>query len=153
MRLLFGLALSILLLGSVTGCSKGDTDSAVKTTETSTEAANAVPSSPHRVMVSLLDPSKQTREQQEYLLQLQNIILKAWTPGKSDKQYSVSCEFSLTHPGYLAEIHPTSSSGNQRRIEQALDTIRKLAPFPRVPAIFEETPVNFRCDFVYNTGK
>ena len=86
MRLLFGLALSILLLGSVTGCSKGDTDSAVKTTETSTEAANAVPSSPHRVMVSLLDPSKQTREQQEYLLQLQNIILKAWTPGKSDKQ-------------------------------------------------------------------
>lgn len=143
MRLVLSLALTAILAGGLYGCSK-ETTTTTTTTETTVKQ-----SGPNSVMISLLDSSKQTREQQEYLLQLQNIIGSAWKPSKADKRYSVSCEFTVTRPGYLAEIHATSSSGSHRRIEAALDTVRKLAPFPALPASFKEAPMQFRCDFLY----
>lgn len=158
MRFVRALAvLSLVFLPvAMTGCkSRPAAEAGGASTEVKAETMETIPApkSPHRVMAAVAGNASLSPLQLQYLVNMQNKLLTAWRPVPSDKQYSVTCEFNVTRPGFCSDVHVVAASANQRSIEKTLDTVRMQAPFGALPSDFKEAPVTFRCDFVYNPGK
>lgn len=148
------------LLGlTLAGCDKTEEAPGTRVNEGTSKAANSpanAPSAnsplvttPHRVMISVPGNTRLSATQLDYVIRMQDKIKQNWRPIESDKQYSVGCEFSVTRPGYLVEVHPITATAKTRAIEKSLDTVRMQAPYGIMPEEFGEGPVTFRCDFVY----
>lgn len=146
-----GLAIGLAsFLGlSLAGCQKGGQESPGAPVNEGTSRAAKLDTTAHRVMVSVPGNSRLSAAQLDYVIKMQDKIKENWRPIESDKQYSVGCEYSVTRPGYLMEVHPITATAKNRAIEKSLDTVRMQAPYGVMPEEFGEGPVTFRCDFVY----
>ncbi|MBS1989050.1 MAG: hypothetical protein JSS83_00960 [Cyanobacteria bacterium SZAS LIN-3] len=115
-------------------------------------AAPAVekPKSPHNVMVSLAAGESMTRDQQAYVIQLQDKIAAKWQPVPAKLKYSVGIEFTVTKPGLVTDVKAVSSMGSRKTIESCRDAILRADHFDALPAYFKTPPQTFLCEFMYN---
>lgn len=146
-----GLALSLAsFLGfSLAGCQNKAPEAPTGSVNEGTSGPVKLDKTSHRVMVSVPGNSRLSAAQLDYVIKMQDKIKENWRPIESDKQYSVGCEYAVTRPGYLMEVHPITATAKNRAIEKSLDTVRMQAPYGVMPEEFGEGPVTFRCDFVY----
>jgi|GEM_PF-3656256 len=112
--------------------------------------AAAKPASPHHVMVSLAAGEAMTRDQQAYVIQLQDKISAKWQPVAAKLKYSVGIEFTVTKPGLTSEVKAVSSMGTRKQIEACRDAILRADHFDPLPAHFKTAPQTFLCEFMYN---
>jgi len=110
----------------------------------------ARPVSPHHVMVSLAAGEPMTRDQQAYVIQLQEKISAKWQPVAAKLKYSVGIEFTVTKPGLTSDVKAVSSMGTRRQIEACRDAILRADHFDPLPEHFKTAPQTFLCEFMYN---
>jgi hypothetical protein len=102
-------------------------------------------------MVSLAEGASLTRDQQPYIIGLQEKIGERWQPVPAKLKYSVSLEFSLSRAGLVTgDIRAVSSMGNKKMIESCRDAILRADRFGPLPAQFKADPQTFMCEFMYN---
>jgi TonB C terminal len=107
--------------------------------------------SPHHVMVSLADGTTLARDQQAYVVDLQEKIAQRWQPVPSKLKYSVGLEFTLTRAGLVTDqVRAVSSMGNKKMIEYCKDAIMRADRFGELPPQFKTAPQTFLCEFMYN---
>src|ERR1700691_2742283 len=93
------------------------------------------PRSPHHVMVSLAAGEPMARDQQDYVIQLQEKIADRWQPVPAKLKYSVGIEFTVTRPGLVtSDVRAVSSMGNAKTIESCRDAILRAERFAPLPA-------------------
>jgi hypothetical protein len=109
------------------------------------------PRSPHHVMVSLAGGVPMARDQQDYVIKLQEKIADRWQPVPARLKYSVGLEFTVTRPGLItSDVRAVSSMGTRKMIESCRDAILRADRFDPLPAQFKTSPQTFMCEFMYN---
>ena len=88
--------------------------------------APAVRRSPHIVMVSLAGGEAATRDQQAYLIKLQDQIAARWYAVPAKLKYTVGLEFTVTQPGLCCNTQPVSSLAPRKTIESCRDALTKF---------------------------
>jgi hypothetical protein len=102
-------------------------------------------------MVSLAANVPMTRDQQAYVIKLQEKIAERWQPVSAKLKYSVGIEFTVTRPGLVTrDVRAVSSMGTRKMIEGCRDAILRADRFEPLPPQFKEAPQTFLCEFMYN---
>jgi len=102
-------------------------------------------------MVSLAGGEPLTRDQQGYVILLQDKIAERWQPVPEKIKYNVGLEFTLNRAGLVTdEIKAVSSMSPRKTIESCRDAIRRADRFGALPAQFKTEPQTFLCEFLYN---
>ena len=143
---------ALLACSALTACAdhKAAVDPALEQKQKDEAARAARPKSPHNVMISLAGGAPLSRDQQPYVISLQDKIADRWQPIAAKLKYSVGIEFTLTRPGLTSNVTSVSSMGTRKAVESCKDAILRADRFDPLPAQFKESPQTFLCEFIYN---
>ena len=109
------------------------------------------PRSPHHVMVSLAGGEPMARDQQDYVISLQDKIAERWQPVPDRIKYNVGLEFTLTRQGLITDnVKAVSSMSSRKTIESCSDAILRADRFGVLPPQFKTAPQTFLCEFLYS---
>jgi len=140
---------AVLLAASVTTLTACSPAKAPEPVKSETPVAQR-PASPHHVMISLAAGEPMTRDQQAYVIQLQDKVSAKWQPVAAKLKYSVGIEFTVTKPGLTSDVKAVSSMGTRKQIEACRDAILRADHFDPLPDYFKTAPQTFLCEFMYN---
>jgi len=88
-----------------------------------------------------------------YMAKVQRKITKKWHPPLSDYSTKVVVNYIINKNGDLGNYYIAESSGNSRMDVSATKALEKAAPFPPLPAGFDEDSVDVKFTFDYNVYK
>ena len=86
----------------------------------------------------------------DYMPKMQNKIKSNWNPPKSEKPSKVILNYEIKKDGTLGEIKVSTSSGDNKVDEMAIEALKKSAPFEPLPKGFAGDKVDVQFTFDYN---
>ncbi len=91
-----------------------------------------------------------TRDQQAYLIKMQEKITPGWLPVPAKLKYAVGIEFDLSRTGTCSNARAISSNAGRKTIDCCRDAVVRATPFDPLPPEFKTAPQTFLCEFMYN---
>lgn len=89
-------------------------------------------------------------EFKDYMPKMQNQIKSNWNPPKSEKPSKVILNYEIKKDGTLGEIKVSTSSGDAKADEMAIEALKKSAPFEPLPKGFAGDKIDVQFTFDYN---
>lgn len=89
----------------------------------------------------------------DYMPKMQNKIKSNWNPPKNETSSKVILNYEIKKDGTLGEIRVSTSSGDVKADEMAMEALKKSAPFEPLPETFTGDKIDVQFTFDYNAYK